>query len=251
MDLLAHFGPWRDLPFVVLDFETTGTDPDEDRAVEIAAARFEEGTLVGSIGMRLNPGRPIPEGASAVHGIRDADVADCHPLESLLVASERLEADWAACRLRELVTGAVPVAYCERFDRPMLRAAEKRAGARLVPEAWSTWIDPLTIVKVIEGDRVRFGKGAHKLGAVCERWGVTLDNAHAAEADAIATGRLLAKIGEKSVGRLTVSELIRRQREHAAKLEAGFQRWLARKKAKEAAAATAPTSAPTSAGAGA
>src|SRR5690606_29949165 len=54
------------------DLEATGTDPWHDRIIEIALFRTDGrgySTLV-------NPHRPIPPEATAVHGITDEDVAD-------------------------------------------------------------------------------------------------------------------------------------------------------------------------------
>lgn len=58
--------------FVILDTETTGLEwPAE--IVEIAVIDWTGAALVNS---RVKPVRPIPAGASAVHGIFDKDVAD-------------------------------------------------------------------------------------------------------------------------------------------------------------------------------
>jgi DNA polymerase-3 subunit epsilon len=61
---------------VFFDLETTGTDPDSDKIVEISVLRIEPDGQRESRTRRINPGRPIPPGATAVHGIRDADVRD-------------------------------------------------------------------------------------------------------------------------------------------------------------------------------
>jgi DNA polymerase-3 subunit epsilon len=61
---------------VFFDLETTGTDPDSDKIVEISVLRIEPDGQRESRTRRLNPGRPIPPGATAVHGIRDEDVRD-------------------------------------------------------------------------------------------------------------------------------------------------------------------------------
>ena len=58
-----------------IDLETTGTDVREDRIVEVAVLTVYPGGKVVPFVRRVNPGRPIPAGASAVHGITDADVA--------------------------------------------------------------------------------------------------------------------------------------------------------------------------------
>ena len=59
----------------VIDLETTGTDVREDRIVEVAALTVYPGGKTVPFVQRVHPGRPIPAGASAVHAIRDADVA--------------------------------------------------------------------------------------------------------------------------------------------------------------------------------
>ena len=64
-----------------VDVETTGLDPTRDEVVEFAISLFAFRPLTGEIvgivdqyaGLR-DPGRPIPRDASAIHGIRDADV---------------------------------------------------------------------------------------------------------------------------------------------------------------------------------
>ncbi len=58
-----------------IDLETTGTDVREDRIVEVAVLTVYPGGKTVPFVRRVNPGRPIPAGASAVHGITDADVA--------------------------------------------------------------------------------------------------------------------------------------------------------------------------------
>jgi len=65
-----------DRPLVVFDLETTGIDPATDRIVEISALRLEPDGRREVRTRRLNPERPIPPGATAVHGITDADVRE-------------------------------------------------------------------------------------------------------------------------------------------------------------------------------
>ena len=64
-------------PIVFFDLETTGIDVVNDRIVEICLLKvFPNGNQESKV-MRINPTIHIPEGASAVHGIYDEDVADC------------------------------------------------------------------------------------------------------------------------------------------------------------------------------
>jgi len=60
---------------LVIDFETTGLDPEKERAVEVAY-QILDGTIVRTNSTLLNPGIPIPPEASAIHHIIDADVVN-------------------------------------------------------------------------------------------------------------------------------------------------------------------------------
>src|SRR5690606_23279836 len=69
---------WWDGVLPVLDFEATGTDPQEDRIVSVALVLCTPRgrTLPGGVVTLVNPGVPIPPEASAVHGITDDMVQD-------------------------------------------------------------------------------------------------------------------------------------------------------------------------------
>lgn len=68
---------------VFFDLETTGIDPLSDRIVEIAALRVEPDGRREERSRRVNPERPIPPAATAVHGIRDEDVRDEPPFRRI------------------------------------------------------------------------------------------------------------------------------------------------------------------------
>ena len=71
--------------YVYLDFETTGVNPKEDRIVSYGFVDTDGNVLEG----KLNPGIPIPESSSLIHGIRDEDVKGCPYFQS--VASDILD----------------------------------------------------------------------------------------------------------------------------------------------------------------
>ena len=84
-----------------LDTETTGVDPYTDRIVEFSF-QPEGGEVIIK---RVNPERPIPAEATAVHGITDADV------QGLPVFRQY------ARTIQELITDKILVGYnCRRFD---------------------------------------------------------------------------------------------------------------------------------------
>src|SRR5690606_15557309 len=111
--------PWRvggavmSRRLVFFDCETTGPDPYEDRIVELAVRAQGKHPVV----TRINPGRPIPPKASAIHGITDADVADAPRFEEI------------AADVQRMIDGHVLVGYnCIRFDTILLDAELRRAG---------------------------------------------------------------------------------------------------------------------------
>ncbi|HOE36238.1 MAG: 3'-5' exonuclease [Kiritimatiellia bacterium] len=63
-----------DRPLVFFDIEATGLNKRTDRIVAIALVRYEPSGTAQKISYLLNPGVPIPEDATAIHGITDADV---------------------------------------------------------------------------------------------------------------------------------------------------------------------------------
>lgn len=63
-------------PLVVLDLETTGLNITEDRIIEIGIVKVYPDESLEKENYRINPEMPIPEAATKVHGITDADVKD-------------------------------------------------------------------------------------------------------------------------------------------------------------------------------
>lgn len=125
------------------DLETTGTDPESDRIVELAAVRpGADETLL----RRYHPGRPIPPGATAVHGIADEDVADAPPFEE------------EAGRIQELVEGRILCGYNIRsFDTVMLDFELRRAGQPGIDLETVREVDLMRVWEEMEGG-VRAGQ---------------------------------------------------------------------------------------------
>lgn len=63
-------------PIVFFDIESTGTDPKKDKIISLAVIRYSPDGYQGTGEYRCNPGMPIPESATAIHGITDEMVAD-------------------------------------------------------------------------------------------------------------------------------------------------------------------------------
>jgi DNA polymerase-3 subunit epsilon len=159
-------------PIVVFDIEATGTLSRTDRIVEIACLKlFPDGRREDWV-RRLNPGIAIPAAATAVHGIRDADVKG-------LPRFSQIAPDLAA-----LLEGCDLGGYnITGFDLPILRAEFLRAGVPFEVEGR----------RLLDGQRIFFAKEPRNLTAAarfyCE---AELSGAHNALADAEMTLRVIA-----------------------------------------------------------
>jgi DNA polymerase-3 subunit epsilon len=206
--------PWVEIPLAVIDFETTGFDSVLDRVVEVGIAFFRGGALIDTKSWLVQPGMPIPESAVAVHGITDAMVAEAPRFEHI------------AEELRSSLVGYLPVAYNATFDRRFLHAEFTRAGVlRDLPPAGDAsveWVDPLVWVRELQSE-----EKSKKLGDVCERLGIALNDAHRAWADAEATGKVLLALAAQMPR--PYAELIRIQVQYAARQEADLSDWRRRR----------------------
>lgn len=104
-------------PLAVIDTESTGLNPETARIVRISVLRVEPDGQRSLRSELVNPGMPIPPGATAVHGITDDDVSDKPPFRAYARAlAESLE----DCDLAGFAI--------ERFHLPLLLAEFRRAG---------------------------------------------------------------------------------------------------------------------------
>ena len=96
--------PLRTVSFVVVDLETTGGSPQDDRITEIGAVRVTGGERRGTFHALVDPEEPIPPYISHLTGIDDLLVRGEPPIEAVLPA------------FLEFARGAVFVAHNARFD---------------------------------------------------------------------------------------------------------------------------------------
>lgn len=194
--------------FVAFDTETTGTDTESDRICEFGVVRFENRSVVGADCLRMNPGIPIPADASNVHHITDD-----------MVANERRFAD-VADRVAELLSTPPLVGYnATEYDAPLLNAEFERVDneARIgVPPV----VDPVIFVRWhLRHVRKR------QLESLAQRFGIGLEGAHSAVADAEATGKILLAMIEQGLIPDDVDEAVTKQAGLASKIREEFERW--------------------------
>ncbi|MEV7190299.1 3'-5' exonuclease [Streptomyces sp. NPDC093510] len=217
---------WHQELLIGFDLETTGTDPTEARIVTGAVIEVKAGETLGRRTWLADPGVPIPAEAVAVHGITDERAT-----------AEGRPADEVADALADVLTsywrsGVPVVAYNAVFDLTLLSAELRRHGLpslrdRLGGTAPGPVIDPYTIDRSVD----RYRRGKRNLEAVCTEYGVRLEEAHDAAADAQAAARLACAIADRhpKVASLGPAALHSRQIEWYAEWAADFQNFLRKK----------------------
>ncbi len=208
---------WHAGPFLAFDTETTGTNVDADRIVTATTVLIAPGAEPAVTSWLIDPGVPIPEAASAVHGITDGHVL-AHgrpPAECVDEIAATLIDAWAA--------GIPVLAFNACFDLTILdREMRRHLGAALVP---GLVLDPFVIDK-----HVSYRRGKRTLTAQCEHYGVRHDGAHDATADALAAARVLWRIAQRypTVAEKSLQEMHDAQVQWAAEQAASFRDWLVR-----------------------
>ncbi len=158
-------------PLVFFDLETTGIDVYRDRIVQIGAIQIMPDGTKTEHEWIINPGIPIPKGASDVHGITDEMVADKPKLGDI------------GAELAKLFTNVDLGGYnVKNFDIPMLAEEFNRIGLSLDTEDIKI-VDAMTIFKI---------KEARTLAAAYQKFcGKELVDAHDAMVDIRASMEVL------------------------------------------------------------
>ena len=170
--------PWQFGTLLGFDLETTGIDRYNDVPVSYALVEFNGGKRVSGASRIVNPGRPIPAEAMAVHGITDERAqAEGQPLDEAI--AEIVAALVAATRDEIPIVGSnLP------YDLSMVEAcAQRLLGFGLLDAGFNA---PVIDVLVIDKTYAKFRKGKKKLDALCEVYGITIEGAHDAAVDATA-----------------------------------------------------------------
>ena len=160
-----------DRPLVVFDLEATGLNKRTDRIVAIALVRYEPAGTAEQVCYLLNPGIPIPEDATAIHGITDDDVRDAPSFADLAEIIERhfADADLAGYNILG-------------FDIQMLTEEFARVHRPF----------PLDGRRILDAQRIFFRKEPRDLSAALRYYcGETHEDSHNALGDVLATIRVL------------------------------------------------------------
>lgn len=217
---------WHRELLIGFDLETTGTDPRESRIVTGAVIEVRAGEPMGRREWLADPGVEIPADAVAVHGIsNERAAAEGRPADQVAEAI-------AGVLVSYWQTGVPVVAYNAAFDLTLLSAELRRYGLpslsdRLGGAHPGPVIDPYTIDRRVD----RYRRGKRNLEAVCAEYGIALDAAHTASADALAAACLASAIADRhpKIAALGAAELHQQQIRWYTEWAADFQGFLRRK----------------------
>ena len=158
-------------PLIFFDLETTGVNAAKDKIVEISYIKVYPNGKEESNTIRINPGRHIPEEATAVHHITDDDVKNCPSFKDV---AKELSRVFEGCDIAGFNSN--------RFDLPLLVEEFLAAGVN-IDMTKRKFIDVQTIFHKMEQ---RTLVAAYKF--YC---GKNLEEAHSADADTRATYEVL------------------------------------------------------------
>ena len=154
--------------FVAFDLETTGLQPVMHRAIELSAVKFtSSGRVLGEFDELINPGIPIPEASSRVHGISEEDLRNKPHAPSILEGFKEF--------LKEPGCEVILLAHNSEFDVSFL-GSEYILSSIDFPdnEIWDTLPMARALVPRIMN---------HKLTTLVHHFDIRADGAHRALVD--------------------------------------------------------------------
>lgn len=170
--------PWHGR-LVAYDCETTGTDVENDRIVTASIVLCGGGETTQTHTWLADPGIDIPAEATAVHGVTTEHAREHgkHAADVALAVIHTLEDE---------ADGRPLIVANSRFDLTILDREARRHNVRPLDVDGLRVVDPMVIDRHLD----RYRRGSRRLGALCELYGIGLDDAHDASADALAAARL-------------------------------------------------------------
>ncbi|MER0448969.1 exonuclease domain-containing protein [Streptomyces sp. Edi4] len=216
---------WAGAPMVAFDLETTGTDIETDRIVTAALIGLDaDGRTERERTWLVDPGIRIPAQAIAIHGIT-TEHARAHGAPKAAVITEITR---AICEV--LDAGTALVVMNARYDLSLLDRECRRIGVAPLTERLRATPSPVIDPLVLDKHADPYRKGRRTLQALCAHYGVALEEAHDAAADAAAAARTARRLGETyaSIGSLPLADLHALQVRAAAEQAASLQRYLRR-----------------------
>ena len=163
--------------YAVVDIETTGTNPKEDRIIQFGCVMIEAGRITSRFSMDINPGRKISKQIQHLTGITNQRVQQSPYFEDV------------AQTIYNLLADTVFVAHNIYFDYNFLNHELKRCGQAPLK---IPGIDTVELAQIFLPTEPSF-----RLTDLSESLGFIHDNPHQADSDAEVTAQLLLLIEER------------------------------------------------------
>ncbi|HWP82149.1 MAG TPA: exonuclease domain-containing protein [Bacteroidota bacterium] len=189
--------PLSEVPFVVVDVETTGMDPVTNRITELAMMKVRNGTLVGEFSTLVNPLQTIPASIVRMTGIDNVTVSNAPTAREVVPC------------LVEFLGKSVFVAHNVAFDWSFVyHTALRERGIRL---------NNPTLCTVKLARRILPSLPSRSLDEVTRFLEVRIPERHRASGDTFATALVLVKFLSylQQRGIRTLEDLLRFQHEPA------------------------------------
>jgi DNA polymerase-3 subunit epsilon len=217
---------WYEGPLAAFDTETTGVDVESDRIVSAAiVVQDAAGSRPRVSRWLVNPGVPVPAGATEVHGLTDEHLQRNGRWPAPVMEEiARLLGEQAAAG-RPLVVMNAPFDLT-LLDRELRRHRASALG-RYMESSSLCVLDPRVLDKHLD----RYRKGRRTLTDLCAHYEVELEGAHDAAADAQASLDVVRALGRRFASRLerlSPAELHTLQAVWHAAQARGLQAWFAR-----------------------
>ncbi len=158
---------------VVFDFETTGLEFNKNEIIEIGAVKLKNGELSETFSCFVKPKSPIPEEITNITHITNEMVRDAYSVDKVIPD------------FYKFCYGCVIMAYNIDFDYKFLDFAAKKLGYNFN----NRQVDALYLARLNVAGAKNF-----KLASICAKLGVSLEGAHRAVNDAVATAEVVKKI---------------------------------------------------------
>ncbi len=159
--------------YAIIDLETTGGQPTQDRITEIAVYIHDGEKIVDEYATLLNPGRAIPPFITQLTGITNEMVSTAPKFHEV------------ARKVVEITEGCVFVAHNVRFDYSFLKKEFADLGYNYSRKTLCTVRLSRSLIP---------GQPSYSLGKLCQSIGIPLEGRHRAAGDAHATALLFGRL---------------------------------------------------------
>lgn len=218
---------WHLGPLTPFDLESTGVNTREARIVTgyvatVLGRADGRRTMIGAQ-VLIDPGVDIPAGATEKHGITTEHARErgCDPEDGINSLAEALA---------QSLKARIPIVGMNlAYDFSLLHWECLRHSVPTVAERMglppSAPVGPIIDAHILDKHVDPYRKGSRKLVDIAAHYGITLDNAHTADADALASVRVAVAIADRhpEIAGMSLRSLHLAQKDWRAHQAAGLQ----------------------------